>query len=108
MLVAMKRMKRCTACGELKPLDHFPKQRTSKGGRRNQCKPCRNKWRSDWLRRTKKRTEYNRRWQHTDAGKANHRRNEHERYWRDVEKSRAYNRAWDQAHRPHRGSSAQR
>ena len=33
-------VKRCRKCGELKPLDDFPRHRGSKDGRRSRCKPC--------------------------------------------------------------------
>lgn len=34
-------MKTCRSCGNKKPLDHFPKRKVSKDGRRNECKACR-------------------------------------------------------------------
>src|SRR6185437_8982837 len=33
-------MKRCSKCGELKPLDAFYKQSTGRDGRRADCKDC--------------------------------------------------------------------
>lgn len=38
-------MKTCTACGEVKPLDEYHRQ---KAGRRAQCKQCRNRRSAKW------------------------------------------------------------
>jgi hypothetical protein len=35
-------MKRCPDCGEVKPLDEFPRNKNSKDGRHTYCKPCHN------------------------------------------------------------------
>jgi hypothetical protein len=35
-------MKRCPDCGELKPLEDFPRNRNCKDGRHPYCKPCHN------------------------------------------------------------------
>jgi len=58
----------CTACGVDKILECFPKEKRSKGGRRNQCKTCRNAY----LRKifpTEKRREYQAEYRKTEAGK---------------------------------------
>ena len=34
------RMKRCSKCGELKPLDSFYREKTGRDGRRSDCKDC--------------------------------------------------------------------
>ena len=35
-------MKRCPDCGELKPIEEFPRNRNCKDGRHPYCKPCHN------------------------------------------------------------------
>src|SRR5437016_1885735 len=35
-------MKRCPDCGELKPLEEFPRNKNLKDGRHTYCKPCHN------------------------------------------------------------------
>jgi hypothetical protein len=35
-------MKRCPDCGEMKPLEDFPRNKNSKDGRHTYCKPCHN------------------------------------------------------------------
>jgi len=35
-------VKRCPDCGEIKPLEQFPRNKNSKDGRHSYCKPCHN------------------------------------------------------------------
>lgn len=44
-------MKKCSSCGESKPLEEFHKKANAKDGRQSKCKPCNNasvrKWQAD-------------------------------------------------------------
>jgi 5-methylcytosine-specific restriction endonuclease McrA len=46
--------KKCTQCGEVKPLDQFTKWSGSKDGRRSYCKACSSKYMSNYSRNTTK------------------------------------------------------
>jgi len=39
--VSVVKSKRCSCCGELKPLDQFHRDKTCKDGRKSMCKECR-------------------------------------------------------------------
>src|SRR5215471_789026 len=94
------RTKECRHCGATKSLDQYERSVTAKDGHRNQCKSCRNRWRRQWLKKhPEKRRAYNRQERNTANGRKRHRLAERRRYWADIEKSRAYNRAWDSANR---------
>ncbi|HYD10954.1 MAG TPA: hypothetical protein VEA78_12710 [Acidimicrobiales bacterium] len=43
-------MKRCTFCKKRKPLDEFHRNRSSKDGRQNRCKPCNIERNKRWYR----------------------------------------------------------
>jgi hypothetical protein len=56
-------MKRCTKCGETKPLEAFAKESRKKSGIRSMCKPCWNaKCKQVYLKRRDKRAIEMRRW----------------------------------------------
>jgi hypothetical protein len=51
--------KRCTKCGEKKPLDEFTKDRRKKNGRGSCCSKCKSKSKLDWIHRNpEKNREY--------------------------------------------------
>lgn len=44
-------LKRCTKCGEDKPIDSFPKERRSPDGVASQCKTCKSDYNREWRER---------------------------------------------------------
>lgn len=46
----MSEVKRCTKCGEIKPLDAYHQNRYAADGRKSQCKACRNVAKRAYLR----------------------------------------------------------
>jgi hypothetical protein len=68
--------KTCTACGVEKSLLDFPKQNSSKDGRRSKCKSCKYAQQAIWYSKNKENENVRRR----------------KRYYKDLEKSRAYGR----------------
>jgi hypothetical protein len=59
-------MKRCTKCGEEKPLAEFSRARSRKDGRAAHCKACVRRWRQENAEHL---AEYHRRWQRANREK---------------------------------------
>lgn len=55
--------KKCSTCGEVKPINEFYKQRDSKDGLHSRCKCCKNKKQKEYCKKHfKKIKEYNKKW----------------------------------------------
>lgn len=79
--------KPCTRCGEVKILEEFPKEKRAKGGRRNQCRSCRTKYRlSLWTK--EERNKYQAEYRKTESGKVAYAKGH--KKWRDGPKGKAY------------------
>lgn len=78
--------RRCRDCGEAKPLDHFPQDRSGTKGRRASCKPCHTAQAKAWYADNMERQ----------------RRRQVERYHRDIDKSRAMDKLRYERHKPKR------
>jgi hypothetical protein len=59
-------VKRCTKCGEEKPLAEFSRARSRKDGRAAHCKACVRRWRQENAEHL---AEYHRRWQRANREK---------------------------------------
>src|SRR5690606_38380620 len=103
----MSSTKRCTKCGEVKPLDAFNRHRKGALGRRSRCRACQREYNRTWreANRDRKR-EYNREYY---AANRDHWR-EYARAWRAANRGhkRAYDRAWYEANRDLRREYARR
>lgn len=77
----------CRSCGESKPLDDFPNDKGTPGGKRWHCKKCRNARRSLWrLEHQSRQTENVRKWRHRNLDRA-----KAEKAWRDNNKEKVRN-----------------
>ena len=68
-------LKRCTKCGEEKPLAAFSRDRSRKDGRYPQCKACVRRWQRENAEHL---ADYHRRWQQESREK---KRAHNRRYW---------------------------
>jgi hypothetical protein len=86
-------LKRCSKCGELKPLDQFTKDRTNADGRRTQCKECKHK---DENERYQQNAERKREYRQQNAERIRERQREYTAAHR--ESIRENNNRWRQEH----------
>lgn len=85
-------MKVCRVCGDEKPLDEFPRDRTSKDGRGRRCTMCNRAAASEWQKKNRKRaTERQTAWKAAHKERVN--AQAQARYHADLEASRAKARA---------------
>jgi hypothetical protein len=59
-------LKRCTKCGEEKPLAEFSRARSRKDGRAAHCKGCVRRWQQE---NAEHMADYHRRWQQANVGR---------------------------------------
>jgi len=59
--------KRCTRCGDVKPIDKFGKNRRNKDGYMYRCKECESKRQSDWRKDRKLQKEERSAWNAKDV-----------------------------------------
>jgi hypothetical protein len=65
-MAASDDLKRCTKCGEAKPLAEFSRARSRKDGRAAHCKTCVRRWQQENAEHL---AEYHRRWQRANREK---------------------------------------
>lgn len=64
-------MRKCSACGETKPLEHFNRRSSAKDGRQSRCRSCEARASQDWRRANADRVvANNRRWRQENPGTA--------------------------------------
>lgn len=49
----MTKLKKCTKCGELKPLDEFYRNKRTADGRRYNCKKCSDEYSDEWIEKNR-------------------------------------------------------
>ena len=88
-------LRKCTECGQVKPLEEFAKDRHNSDGRASWCKACRAEYSRQWRGANReKRLEYARRYREANRERIR----EYERQWREAnrERVREYARQWRQ------------
>ena len=90
--IKLKMEKKCTGCGETKPLEEYHKHKTCKYGRRAKCKLCKNAYKKAYDQ-SEAGKAYKKKYNQSEKGKA------YQKAYRQTEKNKAKKKAYDKKYK---------